>query len=77
RDRINSFTYLRFSRDGAYLSPAAGTTPGYYVKPYIADAYYRIEPATRTATWDGSTQFGEPAPVTEGEGFREWPQSRG
>jgi hypothetical protein len=60
-----------YPRGGAYLSPAAGTAPGYYVKPYVADAYYRIDPATRTAAWDGTTQFGESAPVTEGDGFRE------
>ena len=74
---LSAISVIRSDMFGARLPSAAGTAPGYYVKPYVADAYYRIDPAARTAAWDGSTQFGESAPVTEGDGFRESPLSRG
>lgn len=57
-------------RFGAYLTPAAGTAPGFYAKPYLSDVYYRIDPATGDVAWDGRAAFGEPRPVTERDGFR-------
>jgi hypothetical protein len=57
-------------RSGAYLTPAAGTAPGFYVKPYLADVYYRIDPGSGTAAGDGRAKFGEPRTVTERDGFR-------
>ena len=51
--------------DGAFLTPAAGTAPGFYVKPYFADGYYRVDPATNTATWDGESRFGDPRQTTD------------
>ncbi|MEO2091922.1 MAG: hypothetical protein ABGY75_20915, partial [Gemmataceae bacterium] len=57
-------------RAGAYLTPAAGTAPGFYVKPYISDVYYRIDPGSGAAVWDGDAVFGEPRTVTERDGFR-------
>jgi hypothetical protein len=56
-------------RSGAYLTPAPGTPPGFYVKPYVADVYYRIDPETGGAVWDGRTKFGNPITVTERVGF--------
>ena len=57
-------------RSGAYLTPAAGTAPGFYVKPYLTDVYYRIDPGTGVAVWDGNAKFEEPRTVTERDGFR-------
>lgn len=57
-------------RFGAYLPPAPGAAPGFYVKPYVADVYYRIDPETGGAAWDGLTKFDAPIPVTERDGFR-------
>jgi hypothetical protein len=57
-------------RSGAYLTPAPGTAAGFYAKPYDADVYYRIDPGTGAAAWDGRTRFGDPRPVTERDGFR-------
>jgi hypothetical protein len=59
-----------FSLSGAYLAPTSGTPPGFFVKPYAADVYYRIDPTTRAAEWDGTTRFGEPVTVTERDGFQ-------
>jgi len=59
-----------YARRGSYLTPAAGTAPGFYAKPYLSDVYYRIDPATGAAAWDGATQFGDPVAVTERDGFR-------
>ena len=59
-----------YSRDGALLTPEDGTAAGFYVKPYYADGYYRVDPAANTAAWDGGARFGDPTPVTDRASFR-------
>jgi len=72
-DRAGVLSWLArtgFPRRGAYLTPAAATPPGFFIKPYLAEVYYRVDPATHAAAWDGTTQFGNPVTVTERDGFR-------
>lgn len=50
--------------------PAVDTNPGFYVKPFVSDSYYWIDPITKIAESIGQSQFGNPRTVTELDGFR-------
>ncbi|QEL20509.1 hypothetical protein [Limnoglobus roseus] len=73
-DRGGVRAWLRrngYAASGAYLFPAAGTLPGFFMKPYASDLYYRVDPATGQADGDALTEFGDPVTVTERDGFRD------